>query len=317
MWYIVPSSKHGAGQFSSNEIIWRVGDEAANVSNPSWYYELKVVKIPGISKPVLAKRDSRSAEGFTISSAEYWNNIVPEGQLDGFALFASIAEVGSNTLANVTTGLVNLWMDANGKVVATAPVVSGTGALTIPIPAGGNLVITVQPQYGTVSLVTGNIQYTASSGYSGSDAFTYEIRGASGEVISTGTCSFSTSAATATAIPSFPKSVIDVAGDIRANCVAGAAVTLYKNGDSIIVNTITDTANLGYVLFSNVARVQTDTFKLKAQKSGLTISGFSIVTTTKRKPVAISGVTKQVAAGGSVTITITELVTDSENATFF
>ena len=319
MWYKVPSSVHGVGQFSSNDVIWRVGDEAANVSNPSWYYEFRVIKITGIAKPVLARKDTRSVEGFIISSAEFWNNFAFEGQLDGFALFASTAEVGSHQYSDATTGLVNLWMDANGKVVATAPTGGGTGTgnLTIPIPTGGNLVITVQPQYGTVALVTGNIQYTATNGYSGSDAFTYEIRGASGEVISSGTCSFSTSAATATAIPSFPKSVIDVAGDIRVNCVAGASVTLYKNGDSIMINTIGDTANLGYVLFSNVVRVQTDTFKAKAQKAGLSISGFSIITTTKRKPVAISGVTKQVAAGGSVTITIAELVTDSENATFF
>lgn len=166
-------------------------------------------------------------------------------------------------------------------------------------------------------MVSGSLQYTASAGYSGADSFNYEIKGASGESISTGTCSFSTSAASATAIPSFLKAVIAESGDIRLNCVAGATVTLYKNGDSIIVATLTDSLNAGYILFPNVSRLQGDTFKAKAQKSGLSLSGFSIVSTTKRKPLAISGVTKQVAAGGSVLIAISELVSDSENAGLF
>lgn len=316
-WNPIPSSKHGVGQFSSGEIIWRVGDDVNNINNPSWFYELKVVAIAGVTKPVLVKRDSRSTEGFTLSSAEYWNNVLPDGQLDGFALFASIAEVGSHQLYEAaTTGLVNLWMDANGKVVATAPT-GTTGSVTIPIPQGGNIVITVQPQYGTVAVVSGAIQYTASAGYSGADVFSYEIRGASGDLINSGTCAFSTSSASATATPSFLKAVIDVSGDIRVNCQAGSAVTLYKNGDSNIVTTITDSSNLGYVLFPNVARIQADYFKAKAQKSGLTISGFSVVCTTKRKPTAIAGVTKTVAAGGSVSIAITDLVNDSENAGLF
>lgn len=311
-WYSIPSTVHPAGQFSSNDIIWRVSDE--NTPNPSFYYELKVVKVTGISKPVLAFRDSRNNNGFQISSAEYWDNVVPAGQLSGSALFATIAEVGSKNINDVVAGTVNLWMDANGKVVATAP---ASGSLTIPIPTGGNLIITAQPQYGTVSVVSGSIQYSATNGYSGSDAFTYEVYGASGELISTGTCSFSTSASSATAIPTFAKIVVDVTGDIRVNCVAGSAVTLYKNTDSDIVTTLSDTTNAGYVLFPNVARVQNDTFKAKAQKSGLSISGFSIQTTTKRKPSAISGVTKTVQANGTVTISIADLVMDSENATFF
>lgn len=318
-WNPVPSSVHGAGQFTSGDIIWKVGDDSSNINNPSWFYELKVVKIAGIAKPVLAKRDSRSTEGFTISSAEYWNNVLPDGQLDGFALFASIAEVGSHQLYEASTGTVNLWMDANGKVVATAPTGGGgtTGSVTVPIPQGGSIVITVQPQYGTVALVSGAIQYTASAGYSGADSFTYQIKGASGEILGTDTCSFSTSSASATATPVFAKATIDATGDIRVNCTAGSSVTLYKNGDSNIVTTLTDSSNLGYVLFASVARVQGDYFKAKANKSGLTISGFSLVCTTKRKPTAIAGVTKTVAAGGSVSIAITELVNDSENAGLF
>ena len=318
-WYPVPSSIHGAGQFSSGDIIWKVSDEAGSISNPSWFYELKVVKIPGIAKPVLAKRDSRSSDGFSISSAEYWDNVVPDGQLQGSALFATIAEVGSAQLYQATTGLVDLWMNASGKVVATAPTGGGgtTGSVTIPIPMGGNVVITVQPQYGTVAVVSGAIQYTATAGYAGADAFTYEIRASSGELLGTDTCSFSTSSASATATPVPAKLVIPTTGDIRYNCQAGVSVTLYKNGDTNIVTTVSDAANVGYVLFSGVPRVQGDYFKAKAQKSGLTLSGFSVVCTTKRKPTAISGVTKTVAAGGSVSIAITELVSDSENAGLF
>lgn len=312
-WYPVPSSIHATGQFSSNDTIWKVSDE--NSATPSWFYELKVVKVTGVTKPVLATRDSRNANPFVLTSAEYWDNVTPAGQLAGSALFASIAEVGSKQLSDVVTGLVNLWMDANGKIVATAPT---SGSLTIPIPSGGTIVITTQPQYGSISVVSGAIQYAASNGYTGADSFTYEVHGASGDLISSGgVCSFSTSAATATAIPSFVKVVIDVVGDIRVNCVAGSAVTLYKNTDTNIISTITDSTNSGYVLFQNVARVQTDTFKTKSQKSGLTLSGFSIVTTAKRKPSAISGVTKTVQANGIVSINIAELVADSDNANFF
>lgn len=317
-WNIVASSAHAVGQFMAGQIIWKVSSE--EMATIGAYYELKVGKVTGVAKPVLAVSDSRNSNGFQLVSGEYFNNIKPDGQIDGLALFASISDLNGKNISNFIGdgSAVNLWMDANGKLVATAPEGGGTtGSLTIPIPTGGNLVITVQPQYGTVTLVSGNIQYTASTGYSGSDAFTYEIRGASGDVISTGTCSFSTSAATATAIPSFPKSVIDVSGNIRTNCVVGASVTLYKNSDSNIVATLTDSSNVGYVLFPNVARVQSDYFKAKAQKTGLTLSGFCIVCTTKRKPVANTGVTKQVAAGGSVSISIADLVTDSENATFF
>jgi Bacterial Ig domain len=316
-WNIVAGSAHAVGQFMAGDIIWRVADEG--MASQGQFYELKVGKINGISKPVLMNRDSRSPNPFSISSGEYFNNIKPDNQIDGLSLFASISDLAGKTINDVIQNgtSVGLWMDANGKLVATAPASSGSGSLTIPIPSGGNIVIIAQPQYGTVSLVSGAIQYTASNGYSGSDAFTYEIRGASGDLISTGTCSFSTSAATATAVPTFAKAVIDVTGDIRVNCVAGSAVSLYKNGDTNIVSTLSDSSNVGYVLFQNVSRVQNDTFKAKAQKAGLTISGFSIQTTAKRKPSAISGVTKTVQANGTVSISIADLVTDSENATFF
>ena len=315
-WSIVASSAHATGQFLAGQNIWKVTEEG--MASIGAYYELKVGKITGVTKPVLAFSDSRNSNGFQLGSGEYFNNIKPDGQLDGLALFASINELNGKSLANFIgdSSPINLWMDANGKLVATAPV-GATGGMTIPITTGGTLVITAQPQYGTVALVSGSLQYTASTGYSGADSFNYEIKGASGESISTGTCSFSTSAASATAIPSFLKAVIDVAGDIRSNCVAGATVTLYKNGDSNIIATLTDSTNVGYILFPNVSRIQGDTFKPKAQKSGLSLSGFSIVSTTKRKPGAISGVTKQVAAGGSVLIAISELVSDSENAGLF
>lgn len=206
---IIASSAHVAGRFMAGETIWRVTDIAMEAGS---YYELKAGRITGITKPVYAYRDSRSADGFQLGSGEFFNNIKPDDQIDGTSLFANIAELSGKNISNfIGDGVViNLWMDANGKLVATAPSGSGTGSLTIPIPSGGNLVITAQPQYGTVALVSGSIQYTASAGYSGSDAFTYEIRGASGDLINTGTCSFSTSAATATAIPSFAKAVIDV-----------------------------------------------------------------------------------------------------------
>ncbi|MBC7408475.1 MAG: hypothetical protein H7339_08815, partial [Arcicella sp.] len=44
-WYPVPSSIHATGQFSSNDTIWKVSDE--NSATPSWFYELKVVKVTG------------------------------------------------------------------------------------------------------------------------------------------------------------------------------------------------------------------------------------------------------------------------------
>lgn len=311
-WYQVSGSVHAPGQISNGETIWRVSDE--NVANPSFYYELKAYKIPSVTKPVLGVSDSRNANGFQIKSAEYWNNIKPDNQLDGLGLFANEAEIAGKSLGGATSGVLDLYMDANGKLVATAV---STGTTTINIPSGGSLVITAQPQYGTIVVSNGALVYTPSNGYTGTDAFTYNIVGQSGDVISTGTCSFSTSAAGTTAIPSAPKSVIDVTGDMRFNCVSGAAVTLYKNGDTNIVGTVTDSSGVGYVIFQNIARVQGDTFKAKAQKSGLTLSGFSITVTTKRKPAPIANVTKQVANGGTVTIAIADLVTDSENATFF
>ena len=317
MWNIVAGSAHASGQIKAGEIIYKVTDPSMSSSTSVGFYELKAGRIVGVSKPVFAYRDSRNSNGFILGSAENFNNFKPDDQIEGSALFANISELSGkgmgDFLADATP--LNLYMDANVKLVATA---SASGSLIIPIPSGGTIVITVQPQYGTVSLVSGTLQYAASNGYSGADSFTYEVHGASGDLISSGgVCSFSTSASTATAIPVFAKAVIDVVGDIRVNCVVGAAVTLYKNTDSTILSTINDSANLGYVVFQNVARVQTDIFKTKAQKSGLTLSGFSIITTVKRKPSAISGVTKMVQANGTVSITIAELVADSENAVFF
>lgn len=315
-WNIIAGTAHAAGQIKAGEIIYRVAD-AGMTSDGNKYYELKAGRIVGVTKPVFAYSDSRNANGFMLGAAENFNNFKPDDQIQGEGLFATLSELSGKGMGNfvVDATVLNLYMDANGKLVATAP---ATGSLTIPIPSGGTIVITTQPQYGTVSLVSGAIQYAASSGYTGADSFTYSVYGASGDLISSGSsCSFSTSAGTATAIPSFSKAVIDVTGDIRVNCVVGSAVTLYKNSDSNIVTTLTDSTNLGYVLFPNIVRVQTDTFKTKAQKSGLTLSGFSILTTAKRKPSAISGVSKTVQANGVVSITIAELVADSENATFF
>lgn len=194
---------------------------------------------------------------------------------------------------------------------------TSTNSLVIQIPSGGTLVVTTLPTHGTLTIANQAITYTPTSGYSGADSFGYDIKGTSGDVVSSGICSFSTSAATATAIPSFPKSFVDVSGDIQVNCVAGSVVKLYKNTDTNLVGTVTDTTNAGFVLFTGIARLQDDTFKSTAQKSGLSLSGFSIICTTKRKPTAISGVTKNLVANGTVSVNLTELVNDSANATFF
>jgi hypothetical protein len=306
---------HSTGQISSGEPLFDISEGQAN---PSYFYKLKAYKMAGFSKPVLALNDTRNGSGYIFKSAEFFNNIKPANQIDGLSLFASQNDIGgldNQPVSNTQTGALNLWMDANGILTATAP---ATGSTTIPIPTGGNLVITVQPQYGTVAIVNGDIVYSASNGYSGADSLTYELRGASGNVIgSPETLLFSTSAASATPVPVFDKIYIDENGDIKVKCLAGSTVTLYKNGDTNIVGTLPDSTNLGYVLFPNIPRVQSDFFKAKAQKSGLTLSGFSVKCTTKKKPSLLSGVTKQVAAGGSVTISIAELVADSENATFF
>ena len=193
----------------------------------------------------------------------------------------------------------------------------GTGSLTMTIPTGGTLVVTTLPTHGTLAIVNQTITYTPTAGYSGADSFGYDIKGASGEVVSSGTCALDTSAPSTTATPTFTKAFIDVTGDFRANCETGSTVKLYKNNSTTALSTVIDTNNQGYVLFSGIARVQDDTFKVTAQKSGLAVSAQSIICTAKRKPTAISNVTKTVAANGSVNIALTDLVADSANGSFF
>jgi hypothetical protein len=191
------------------------------------------------------------------------------------------------------------------------------GSLTMTIPTGGTLVVTTQPLHGTLAIVNQTITYTPTAGYSGADSFGYDIKGTSGEVISSGTCALDTSAPSTTATPTFPKAFIDVNGDMRVNCAAGSTVKLLKNSSTTAIATVADSSNQGFVLFTGIARVQDDTFKATAQKTGLAVSAESIVCTVKRKPTAKSGVTKTAPANGSVSIALTDLVTDSANGSFF
>ncbi|PWK27030.1 hypothetical protein LV89_01842 [Arcicella aurantiaca] len=203
------------------------------------------------------------------------------------------------------------------SAVFTAGGGGSTGSLTMTIPTGGTLVVTTQPLHGTLSIVNQTITYTPTAGYSGADSFSYDIKGASGDVISSGTSALNTSAPSTTDTPSFPKSFVDTTSDIRVNCMAGSAVSLFKNAGTTAIASVTDSTNQGYVLFGGIVRVQGDTFKATAQKTNLGVSAQSIICTTKRKPTAITGVTKTAPANGSVDIPLADLVADYANGSFF